>query len=93
MVISKYILKAEYNKFQYVGAFIVAGGIIVVLAPSLSGGGDVMWSIIMIASCIPMALSSVYKVSGGSLYFSVKWHDFGTRRNLHSAKLSWTPCT
>lgn len=61
MVISKYLLKAEYNKFQYFGAVIVAGGIIVVLAPSLSGGGDVMWSIIMIASCIPMALSSVYK--------------------------------
>ena len=63
MIISKYLLKAEYNKFQYFGAVIVAGGIIVVLAPSLSGGGDVMWSIIMIASCIPMALSSVYKVN------------------------------
>lgn len=61
MVISKYMLNAHYNRFQYVGALIVAGGIMVVLAPTLSGEGDVLWTIIMIASTVPMTLSSVYK--------------------------------
>jgi hypothetical protein len=61
MVISKYMLNAEYNKFQYAGALVVAGGIMVVLAPTLSGEGDVLWTIIMIASTVPMTLSSVYK--------------------------------
>ena len=61
MIISKYMLNAQYNRFQYVGALIVAGGILVVLAPTLTGDGDVLWTIIMIASTIPMTLSSVYK--------------------------------
>lgn len=61
MVISKYMLNAQYNRFQYVGALIVAGGIMVVLAPTLSGDGDVLWTIIMIFSTVPMTLSSVYK--------------------------------
>lgn len=61
MVISKYLLKAKYNLFQYTGALILAGGIITVLAPTLSGGGDALWACVMILSTIPMALSSVYK--------------------------------
>ena len=61
MVISKYLLKATYNKYQYVGALVVAGGIIVVLAPTISGGGSILWSIMMMVSTIPMALSNVYK--------------------------------
>lgn len=61
MIISKYLLKATYNKYQYIGAFIVAAGIIVVLAPTLSGGGSILWSLMMIFSTVPMTLSSVYK--------------------------------
>eukprot|EP00981_Chlorochromonas_danica_P014257 scaffold7628_cov253-Ochromonas_danica.AAC.18 len=45
----------------YVGALIVAAGIIIVLAPSLTGGGSIIWSIVLILSTVPMALSSVYK--------------------------------
>lgn len=61
MVISKYLINAHYNKYQYVGAVIVACGIVVVLAPTISGGGDVVWAIVMMVSCVPMTLSSVYK--------------------------------
>lgn len=43
------------------GALIVAGGILIVLVPSLTGGGSVVWSIVLILSTVPMALSSVYK--------------------------------
>lgn len=61
MVISRYLLSARYNVFQYVGALIVAGGIITVLAPALSGGGSALWACVMIVSTVPMTLSSVYK--------------------------------
>jgi drug/metabolite transporter (DMT)-like permease len=62
MVISKYLLKAQYNKFQYFGALIVAVGIAIVLGPSLAdGGADPVWSIVMMLSTIPNTLSSVYK--------------------------------
>lgn len=65
MVISKYLLSAKYNKFQYTGALVVAAGIVTVLAPALAGGASgsnlALWSCVMIASTIPMALSSVYK--------------------------------
>lgn len=61
MVISYFLLKARYNNFQYLGAVIVAAGIVVVLAPTMSGGSAV-WAIVMLMSTIPMTLSSVYKV-------------------------------
>lgn len=61
MVISKYLVKAQYNVYQYTGALIVAGGILIVLAPSLTGGGSIIWAVVLILSTIPMALSSVYK--------------------------------
>jgi hypothetical protein len=61
MFISRYLLKAKYNLFQYAGALILAGGIICVLAPTLSGDGNALWACIMILSTVPMALSSVYK--------------------------------
>lgn len=61
MVISRYLLSAKYTFFQYLGAVVVAGGIICVLAPTLTGGGSPLWSCVMIFSTIPMALSSVYK--------------------------------
>lgn len=61
MIISKYLLGATYTKWQYIGALIVAAGIVIVLAPTLSGGGSVLWSIVLMLSTVPMALSSVYK--------------------------------
>lgn len=61
MVISKYLINAQYNKYQYIGAVIVACGIIVVLAPTVTGGGNIIWAIVMMISCVPMTLSSVYK--------------------------------
>lgn len=61
MLISKYLLKAKYTGFQYVGALVVVGGIICVLSPTISGQGSVLWACMMIASTVPMALSSVYK--------------------------------
>lgn len=61
MVISRYMLGATYNRYQYIGAIIVAAGIAVVLVPTMSGGGSALWAIMMILSCVPMTLSSVYK--------------------------------
>jgi drug/metabolite transporter (DMT)-like permease len=61
MVISKYLLKAKYSGFQYIGALVVVGGILVVLAPTITGSGSVLWSAMMIASALPTALSTVYK--------------------------------
>ncbi|OQR94876.1 Drug/Metabolite Transporter (DMT) Superfamily [Thraustotheca clavata] len=66
MVISKLLLKASYSMFQYIGALVVTAGLLIVLGPSMqsssgSGHDTVIWSAVMIASCIPMCLSSVYK--------------------------------
>jgi len=61
MILSKFLLKVEYSRWQYLGALIVAGGIMVVLGPLLSGGGSPLWACMIILSTIPMALSSVYK--------------------------------
>jgi hypothetical protein len=61
MVISKYLVNAQYNRYQYAGAAIVAGGIMIVLGPQLTGGGSIIWAIVLILSTVPMALSSVYK--------------------------------
>ncbi|CAH0517552.1 unnamed protein product [Peronospora belbahrii] len=68
MLISSLLLKAKYSSYQYVGAVVVSLGLLIVL-----GSGDssshtgtsshmlVLWSIVMIFSCVPMCLSSVYK--------------------------------
>ena len=61
MVLCKFILGATYNRFQYAGALIVAAGIATVLVPSMTGGGDIQWCIVLILACVPMTLSSVYK--------------------------------
>ena len=66
LFLSKTMLKTTYQPYQYFGAVIVAMGIVVVLAPTLNeGGGDatkiLIWSAVMILSCIPMTLSSIYK--------------------------------
>jgi len=71
MIISKLILKAKYGIHHYIGAVIVVCGLLVVLLPSLivppSSSQNVsqltmaIWSSVLITSCIPMTLSSVYK--------------------------------
>ena len=70
MVISKFTLQAAYSKAQYTGASVVLVGIISVLlptffAPSASKAddsqSDLIWSLLLVLSCIPMCLSSVYK--------------------------------
>lgn len=67
MVLSKLFLGLSYHQTQYIAATVVCGGIILVLAPSIFGdGGDgggatVLWSAVLIASCVPMCLSSIYK--------------------------------
>lgn len=69
MVISSLLLKTKYSVYQYIGAVTVTLGLLVVLGAgdsSGSGGGAdshliVFWSVVMIISCVPMCLSSVYK--------------------------------
>lgn len=67
MIISRYLLKSQYTVWQYLGAFTVAGGLICVLAPSMTGGSASdgtnipLWATVMILSAFPTALSSVYK--------------------------------
>jgi len=71
MLLSRVILKKLYHKVQYVCAVVVCVGIIVVLFPSLTdtGGDDddsnagslILWAMMMILSCVPMCLSSIYK--------------------------------
>jgi len=67
MLISAICLKAKYQRLQYLGATVVVIGLIVVLLPSMIGSDDgggastLLWGGVMILSCIPMCLSSVYK--------------------------------
>lgn len=68
MVISKRLAGARYSVTQYAGAAVVAAGIIIAIGPSLavgSGSGgkgkELLWSMVLVLSCVPMALSSVYK--------------------------------
>lgn len=53
---------------QYTGAAVVAAGIVIAIGPSLAlgsgnGGGaqELVWSTVLVLSCVPLALSSVYK--------------------------------
>jgi uncharacterized membrane protein len=66
MATSKLLLKSRYTYIQYGGALVVMVGLVVVLLPSFSGGatggtGQLVWFAVMILSCVPMCLSSVYK--------------------------------
>jgi len=72
MVITKVMLKAKYKSWNYLGAVVVVIGLCVVLYPNFfvdskkkdphpepkSFGA---WVIVMLVSCVPMTLSSVYK--------------------------------
>lgn len=67
MLITKVFLKTKYKMYQYAGAAAVIAGILVVLVPQLTsgaaGGGSTtgIWSAVLVLSCVPMCLSSVYK--------------------------------
>lgn len=68
MMISKITLNARYTSSQYSGASIVMLGIVAVLLPSLSqssgnstGSAELFWIFVLVLSCVPMCLSSVYK--------------------------------
>jgi len=74
MIISKIMLKTKYGLHHYAGAIIVIIGLVIVLIPNFlpghSDGGNgasvsqvmlMVWSGVLITSCIPMTLSSVYK--------------------------------
>lgn len=68
MVFTRLFTKKRYKWFNYVGAVAVLIGIAVVLAPKLaqpdsdstsSGpGGLIVWALVLVASCVPMTLSS-----------------------------------
>lgn len=75
MVISKIALQASYSFSQYLGASIVLVGIIIVLIPTLFQAHStdptvenssenfyqLLWIFVLVVSCVPMCLSSVYK--------------------------------
>lgn len=68
MVLSRVLLKTTYARTQYCGAAVVGVGLATVLYPTLaSSGGEtdhaqgLLWSGLLLLSCVPMCLSSVYK--------------------------------
>jgi drug/metabolite transporter (DMT)-like permease len=66
MAISRVLLKAKYKLYHYIGALIVFGGLVIVLLPMFlhpdpGQKNAVLWVIVMLLSCVPMTLSSVYK--------------------------------
>jgi CRT-like, chloroquine-resistance transporter-like len=74
MLISKIALQAQYTFSQYLGATVVLFGIAVVLIPNFispssaevsagaeGGNYELLWIFVLVLSCVPMCLSSVYK--------------------------------
>lgn len=71
MLISKIALQAQYTFSQYLGAAVVLLGIVVVLIPTFltppnqtdagSSPYELLWIFVLVISCVPMCLSSVYK--------------------------------
>lgn len=75
MMVSKVFLKAKYTAAQYSGAAVVLLGIVVVLIPNLTSSNStttttttnsdsltqIFWVTVLVLSCIPMCMSSVYK--------------------------------
>jgi len=72
MAISRPLVKAKYSIQHYLGASIVVIGLVVVLVPQFVGNSSsnangesnlqiAIWCMVLILSCIPMTLSSVYK--------------------------------
>jgi drug/metabolite transporter (DMT)-like permease len=70
MLISKITLQSVYTRPQYIGATVVLLGIVVVLIPTLfskdasstdANNSELSWILVLVVSCVPMCLSSVYK--------------------------------
>lgn len=72
MAISSIFLQSQYTAAQYIGASVVLCGIVVVLIPTFSetpsassdepsNPYELLWILVLIVSCVPMCLSSVYK--------------------------------
>lgn len=72
MIISRFLLKIKYEIQHYIGALIVLGGLVTVLVPVFlhpdesnqkkhSLVNTIIWPLVMVLSCVPMTLSSVYK--------------------------------
>lgn len=66
MLITRLFLKTKYKQYQYVGASLVIVGILIVLVPQLVKGVTGVsnlgvWAAVLVLSCVPMCLSSVYK--------------------------------
>lgn len=67
MVITKYMLKVKYSYWNYIGALVVMIGLMIVLGPSFATPDKdeptlfLVWVAVMLVSCVPMTLSSVYK--------------------------------
>lgn len=80
MVITFIFLKTKYTLPQIIGALVVSAGIIIVLVPTLvggTGGFSIGWAIMLMSSCIPMCLSSVYKEKAlGDIELDPIWFNF-----------------
>jgi drug/metabolite transporter (DMT)-like permease len=74
MIVSSIALNSKYTMAQYIGASIVMSGIVVVLVPNFMGtpatdssgatvdtNSQLLWIAVLVVSCVPMCLSSVYK--------------------------------
>jgi len=68
MVIAYIFLKERYKPTQYFGAIVVTIGLVVVLLPTFLHPGSnksakdpAVWAFVLMLSCVPMCLSSVYK--------------------------------
>ena len=74
MIVSSIALKSKYTMAQYMGAAVVMTGIVVVLIPNFMGTAQtdasgtavdsstqLIWIVVLVISCVPMCLSSVYK--------------------------------
>jgi uncharacterized membrane protein len=71
MLISWLTLDTRYSRCQYAGAATVVIGIVVILLPSFATGSGgtcaalqcnaILWSGVLVLSCVPMCLSTVYK--------------------------------
>lgn len=72
MVMSRALLNTRYSSAQYWGAAVVVLGIVIILWPSFTSGGSpdgctsivcnqIVWSGVLVLSCLPMCLSTVYK--------------------------------
>ncbi|KAG2831014.1 hypothetical protein PC129_g11391 [Phytophthora cactorum] len=98
MLISSLLLKAKYSGYQYVGAVVVTLGLLIVLGSGNSSSSTgtnphliVLWSVVMIFSCVPMCLSSVYKEKTlGEAELDAQWLEI--TQSLHASSRKTYDC-